>query len=70
METETHCLSAFASLLHSAKIDANVIADAKCDQIFTSLAGPGATNSLWMRLWLKRRKIYWNRRIKSMENTS
>ena len=40
METETHCLSAFASLLHSAKIEANVIVDAKCDQTFTSLAEP------------------------------
>ena len=34
MATEPHCLSAFASLLHSSKIDANVIADAKCDQTF------------------------------------
>ena len=36
METETHCLSAFASLLHSAKIEANVNVDAKCEQTFSS----------------------------------
>ena len=29
MEAETHCLSAFASLLYSAKIEANVIVDPK-----------------------------------------